>query len=262
VTSAPPATGQTLDSNMPAEPSASIDAIDVSRRFGRRVAVARASLRVAAGELVGLVGPNGAGKSTLLRILAGYLEADAGVVRIAGHDLADDRRAAQARLGYLAETSPLPPEMGVAEYLCFRAALKGVARRRRGEAVAVAAERAGVAAVPRRLLGTLSKGFRQRVGLADALLGDPPVLLLDEPASGLDPMQTRELRGLLAELAGTRAILLSTHDLGELEGLAGRVVVIAGGRVVADEAPAALCARLGVARLEDAVVALCGGAAT
>jgi ABC-2 type transport system ATP-binding protein len=222
-----------------------IDAVDVRRRFGRRAALDRVSLAVGAGEIVGLVGPNGAGKSTLLRILAGFLDADAGTVAIAG------------RVGYLAETSPLPPEMRVVEYLRYRAALKGVRRRDRAAAVAAVIGRAGLAGEERRILGSLSKGYRQRVGLADALLADPPVLLLDEPASGLDPMQARELRGLLAELSGSRAIVMSTHSLGELESLAARVVVIAGGKVVGDGTPEALRAAAGSKSLEDAVVALC-----
>jgi ABC-2 type transport system ATP-binding protein len=223
-----------------------IQARDVARRFGRRVALRGASLRVDAGEIVGLVGPNGAGKSTLLRILAGYLDADSGTVAIDGH------------VGYLAETSPLPPEMRVVEYLRFRAGLKGVARGERAGAVSVAIARAGLAGEERRVVGTLSKGYRQRVGLADALVADPPVLLLDEPASGLDPMQARELRALLAKLSGDRAIIMSTHSLGELESLAARVVVIAGGAVVADGTPEALRAQTGAKTLEDAVVQLCG----
>jgi ABC-2 type transport system ATP-binding protein len=222
-----------------------IHARDVRRRFGRRVALDGVSLSVEAGEIVGLVGPNGAGKSTLLRILAGYLDADAGSVSIDG------------RVGYLVETSPLPPEMRVVEYLRHRAALKGVPR----DAVGVACERAGLVGQEARIVGTLSKGYRQRVGLADALLGDPAVLLLDEPASGLDPMQTRELRGLLGELGGARAIVMSTHALGELETLAARVVVIAAGRVAGDGTPAALRARTKASSLEDAVVALCKEAA-
>jgi ABC-2 type transport system ATP-binding protein len=224
---------------------AMIEAREVERRFGRRVALRGASLRVDAGEIVGLVGPNGAGKSTLLRILAGFLDADRGTVRIDG------------RVGYLAETSPLPPEMRVVEYLRFRAGLKRVARAERGKTVARAIERAGLAGEEQRVIGALSKGYRQRVGLADALLADPPVLLLDEPASGLDPMQTRELRALLAELGGDRAIVMSTHSLGELESLAARVVVIAGGAVVADGTPAELRAQTEKKTLEDAVVALC-----
>jgi ABC-2 type transport system ATP-binding protein len=221
-----------------------IVARDLSRRFGKRIALHGANLRVDAGEIVGLVGPNGAGKSTLLRILAGYLDPDGGTVRIDG------------RVGYLAETSPLPPEMRVIEYLAFRAGLKGVARGGRAAAVARAIERAGLDGVERRVIGALSKGYRQRVGLADALVADPEVLLLDEPASGLDPVQARELRAVLSDLKD-RAIIMSTHSLGELESLAARVVVIAGGTVVADAAPAALREQTGTTSLEDAVVALC-----
>ncbi len=218
------------------EPDPLIDVHDVARRFGRRVALERASLRVRAGELIGLVGPNGAGKSTLLRILAGFLDPDRGRVTVTG------------RVGYLAEGSPLPPEMRVVEYLAFRASLKRIEL---GDVI----ERAGLEGAERRLCGQLSKGYRQRVGLADALLGAPPVLLLDEPASGLDPLQTRELRTTLASLAPGRAIVMSTHSLGELEELATRVVVIAGGKVVADDAPDKV--RGSHSSLEDAIVELC-----
>ena len=214
---------------------------DVSRSFGRHVALDRASFEVAAGTVVGLVGPNGAGKTTALRVIAGYLDPDRGRVTVAG------------ALGYLPESSPLPPDASVTAYLAWRARLKGVARSSVGAAVARAMDKTAIAEVGARVIGTLSKGFRQRVGLADALVADPPVLVLDEPQSGLDPVQVRELRAVLAALAGTRTILIASHNVAELEALAARIVLIAKGRVIADDTPAAL--RGDAATLEDAVVA-------
>ncbi len=217
------------------------------RSFGRSAALRGVDLAVARGELVGLVGPNGAGKTTLLRVLAGYLDADRGRVVVGG------------RVGYLPESAPLPPEARIGEHLALRAALKGVPRRARAGAVDAALARCGLAGQARRVISTLSKGYRQRVGLADALLGDPPIVLLDEPASGLDPLQARELRALLAELAVDRAVIVSTHTLGELEALAARVAVIAAGRIAGDGTVAELRAAAGAApdaSLEDIVIAL------
>jgi ABC-2 type transport system ATP-binding protein len=214
---------------------------DVSRRFGRHVALDGASFEVAAGTVVGLVGPNGAGKTTALRVIAGYLDPDRGRVTVDG------------ALGYLPESSPLPPDATVHAYLAWRARLKGVARASAKAAVARAMETTAIADAAARVIGTLSKGYRQRVGLADALVADPPVLVLDEPQSGLDPVQVRELRAVLAALAGSRTILIASHNVGELEALAARIVLIARGRVIADDTPAAL--RGSAATLEDAVVA-------
>jgi ABC-2 type transport system ATP-binding protein len=230
----------------------------VSRRFGRQVALVEASLRAEPGALVGVVGPNGAGKTTLLRIAVGFLDPDHGRVTIDGIDLARDRRGAQARLGYLPESAPLPPEMRVGAYLRFRARLKGGSARGARATVAAALGRAAIEDVEGRVIGTLSKGYRQRVGLADALLGDPPVLILDEPQSGLDPVQVRELRAVLAGLSENRTVVIASHAVAELEAMAARLVVIAGGRVIATGTPAEL--RGDHATLDDAIVARLGAA--
>jgi ABC-2 type transport system ATP-binding protein len=226
----------------------------IARAFGSRRAVADVSLDVAAGEAVLLVGRNGAGKTTLLRIATGFLDPDAGDVTIDGIDLARDRARAQARLGYLPEHAPAPAELTVREHLALRAKLKRVAP----AGLARALELAGLGDVVRQRIATLSKGFRQRVGLADALLGDPPLLILDEPTSGMDPIQVRQLRDHLAAAARERAVLVSSHAVADLEPLATRVAVLRAGQLVANDTPRALCERAGADRLEAAVIALLG----
>jgi len=213
------------------------------------------SLEVAIGEAVLLVGRNGAGKSTLLRIATGFLDADEGEVAIDGVDVARDRSRAQAKLGYLPEHAPAPAELTVRAHLLSRARIKGV----RPDAVAKAMEAANVASEAERRIGTLSKGFRQRVGLADALLGEPPLLILDEPTSGMDPIQTKELRDHLITAAKQRAVLVSSHAVADLEGLAARIAVLRDGELVACDAPAALLDQTKTSKLEDAVVKLLGG---
>jgi ABC-2 type transport system ATP-binding protein len=227
----------------------------LAKSYGTRRALADISLTVSAGEAVLLVGRNGAGKTTLLRIATGYLDADAGSVTIDGIDIARERQRAQARLGYLPEHAPAPAELTVVAHLNSRARLKGVPLA--GVAIAMAA--AAVATEAERRIGTLSKGFRQRVGLADALLGEPPLLVLDEPTSGMDPIQTKELRDHLIAAATRRAVLVSSHAVADLEGLAARIAVLRDGVLVANAAPAALLAQTKTARLEDAVVKLLGG---
>lgn len=212
----------------------------VSVRFGRRTAVRDVSFEIGAGEVVGLVGQNGAGKTTLLRAIAGYLAPDAGSIRVDGE------------IGYLAEGAPAYPEMRVEAFLAFRARCKGVARARVAERVEAAMAVARIAERRRSAIGTLSRGLRQRVGVADALVADPPIALLDEPATGLDPVQVRELRALLAEQRGKRTVVLSSHQLGEIAAVATRVLVLADGALVADAAPDEL------GSLEDALVALAG----
>jgi len=227
----------------------------IDKAFGARAAVAGVSLAVAAGEAVLLVGRNGAGKTTLLRIATGFLDADAGSVTIDGVDLGRDRARAQARLGYLPEHAPAPGELTVAEFLRGRARLKRAA----SSEVARVIEAAALADVARQRIATLSKGFRQRVGLADALLGAPRLLVLDEPTSGMDPIQVRELRERLQRAIGEdRGVVVSSHAVADLEALATRVVVMRDGRVVADAPVAQL---RGAGTLEAAVVALLGDAA-
>jgi len=204
------------------------------KRYGSVTAVDGVTFEIARGEVVGFLGPNGAGKTTTLRILAGFLGATSGTVTIAGHDVTREPRAAQRALGYMPEAVPLYPEMRVGEYLTFRAELKGVPRGKRKDAVARAMARARVDDVATRLVGNLSKGYRQRVGLADALVAEPPILILDEPTAGLDPNQIREVRALVRELAQEHTVLLSTHILGEVEASCTRVLVVAKGKLVAE----------------------------
>jgi len=232
----------------------------IVRRFGRRRAVAGVTLEVAAGEAVLLVGRNGAGKTTLLRIAAGFLDPDEGEVFVDGIAMARQRARAQARLGYLPEHAPAPGELTVRDHLYLRARQKQVAGAR--AAVDAAIDRAvaltGLGDTVRQPIATLSKGFRQRVGLADALLGDPPLVILDEPTSGMDPIQVVQLRDHLVAAARDRAVLVSSHAVSDLEALASRVAVLRDGALVACEAPDALCRRTGAARLDAAVVALLG----
>ncbi len=210
-----------------------IEASHLSKSYGPVKAVADVSFRVERGEVVGFLGPNGAGKSTTLRMLAGFLGPTSGTVRIAGHDLAVDPLPARAALGYMPETSPLYPELRVGEYLSFRAELKRVPRARRREAVRRALAEVNIADVEDVVIGHLSKGYRQRVGLADALVASPPILILDEPTAGLDPNQIRDVRALVRELGKDRTVLVSTHILSEVEAMCTRALVIAGGRLVA-----------------------------
>ncbi|MFT3769812.1 MAG: ABC transporter ATP-binding protein [Minicystis sp.] len=211
-----------------------IEARRLSKSYGSVKAVDDVSFRVDRGEVVGFLGPNGAGKSTTLRILAGFLGPTSGSVRIAGLDLADDPVTARAQVGYMPETSPLYPEMRVSEYLGFRAELKLVARRARRDAVRRALVEARIEDVEDVMIGHLSKGYRQRVGLADALVAQPPILILDEPTAGLDPNQIREVRDLVRTLGKDRAVLVSTHILSEVEATCSRALVIARGKLVAE----------------------------
>ena len=209
------------------------------------------SFEVEKAEIVGLLGPNGAGKTTLMRILSCFLAPTRGTAVLAGCSIADDTRGVRRALGYLPEAVPLPPEMRVTEYLGFRAGLKAVPRDKRHASVDDAIGIAGLGDRRTQIIGTLSRGYRQRVGLADALLARPPILILDEPTVGLDPNQIRETHALIRELGRDRAVLLSTHILPDVEALASRVVIVDRGQVKASGTPAALREKLGAASLDD-----------
>jgi len=204
---------------------------NLSKYFGPVLAVNNVSFQVEKNEIVGLLGNNGAGKTTIMRILTTYLPASSGIARVGGFDVMTQSMDVRQRVGYLPESIPLYPEMRVEEYLAYRAKLKGVDRRKRASRIDYCLERCKVADVRRRLAGTLSKGYRQRVGLADAMIGDPPLLILDEPTDGLDPGQKAETLGMLRELGRDHTIMLSSHLLSEVETLVQRVIIIRRGHI-------------------------------
>lgn len=220
-----------------------IDAHALTKRFGARTAVDALTFAVERGETVGFLGPNGAGKSTTMRLLTGFIAPSAGTVRVAGHDIEAEPLAARRSIGYLPESNPLYRDMRVHEFLRFRARLKRLPRARRVAAVEESLERCRVADVRDRIIGQLSKGYRQRVGLADALLGKPPLLILDEPTVGLDPNQVVETRRLIRDIGRECTVFLSTHILHEVEFLCPRVLIIDRGRLVAEGAAADLARR-------------------
>jgi ABC-2 type transport system ATP-binding protein len=211
-----------------------IVAKDLVKRFGPTVAVDRVSFEVGQGEVVGFLGPNGAGKTTTIRILTCYHTASSGSATVAGHDVWADSVGVRRNVGYLPENVPIYPDLRVREYLRYRAALKGVPRARRRAAVDAAMERCGVADVQRKLVGHVSRGYRQRVGLADALVASPPILILDEPTSGLDPNQRRRMKDLIVELGREHTVLFSSHILAEVADVSSRILIINHGVLVAD----------------------------
>ena len=203
----------------------------LSKTFGRFLAVHSIDFEIPKGQVVGFLGPNGAGKTTTLRMICGYLRPSGGRVLVDGVDVREHPRRVQKLLGYLPESAPLYADMRVDEYLAFRGRIFGLGRAQRGRAVDAAVERCWLGDVRRRPIAQLSKGYRQRVGLASVLLHSPPVLILDEPTTGLDPAQIRETRGLIRELAGSHTVLLSSHNLTEVELTCDRIIMLAGGRI-------------------------------
>jgi ABC-2 type transport system ATP-binding protein len=214
------------------------------RRFGSTVALADVTFRVGPGEIVGFLGPNGAGKTTAMRILTGSLAPTSGSARIDGYDVQNELQAVRRRIGFMPEQVPLYGEDTVEAFLGFVADVKGVSRSLRTSQIEELTALCGLAKVRHRLVGHLSKGYRQRVGLAQALVGDPPVLILDEPTSGLDPNQIVEIRALIAGFRGRKTVLLSSHLLDEVARLCERVLILADGRVVAEERPEAIAGSL------------------
>jgi ABC-2 type transport system ATP-binding protein len=216
----------------------------LTKRYARTVAVNDISFEVEKGQIVGFLGPNGAGKTTTMRILTGFLPATAGKANVAGFDVQESPMEVKKRIGYLPETPPVYPEMEVGEYLDFAGQLKGIGRhdikRRRDDAIG----RCSLGDVRNKLIGKLSKGYRQRVGIAQAIIHNPDVLILDEPTSGLDPKQIIEIRELLRALSGEHTIILSTHILSEVEHSCERVIIISRGKVVAQDSVSNLTNRL------------------
>ena len=224
---------------------AMIEVRDLRKTFGAVEAVRGISFRVDGGEIVGFLGPNGAGKTTTLRILAGIFPPTSGEVRIAGRDPARDPLACRRAVGYFPEYAPFYPDLRVEGYLRFVARMKRIPRAERARAVARVLASCGLDGVARRRVGTLSKGYRQRVGLAQALCGDPPILILDEPTIGLDPGQVVEIRDLVRALGGSRTVFFSSHILSEVEALCERVIVVARGRLVGEGTARELSERVG-----------------
>ena len=214
-----------------------IEVENLTKRYAGHTAVSGLSFTVARGEIVGLLGPNGAGKSTTMRILSCFLPATSGTVRVGGRDVFNDSTEVRRRIGYMPENNPLHLEMRVREYLKFRARLKGLGWKRSRDRVDTVLEQCGLTDVRKKIIGQLSKGFRQRVGLADALVHEPELIILDEPTIGLDPQQIRAVRQLIKGLAKSHTVLISTHILPEVEMTCNRVLIMYEGRILAADTP-------------------------
>jgi ABC-2 type transport system ATP-binding protein len=228
-----------------------IEIVGLTKRFGSFTAVDGATFNVARGEVLGFLGPNGAGKSTTMRMLAGFMIPSSGTARICGHDVQTDGVAARRALGFLPEGAPTYPEMTVTGFLNFCARVRGFSGNELAQRVSHAVALTRLEGVLLQPVETLSKGFKRRVGLAQALLHDPPVLVLDEPTDGLDPNQKHEVRALIAQMAPHKAIVISTHILEEVDAVCTRAIIIAAGRVVADATPAELQRQHPSGKLDD-----------
>ena len=221
-----------------------IEVTNLVRRYGPHVAVDHASFTIQKGEIVGFLGPNGAGKSTTMNILTGYLSATEGTVRVDGQDILEFPTEIKRKIGYLPENPPLYQDMTVREFLSFAGEIKGIPKKDRGETMNRIMETVGINDVSKRLIKNLSKGYKQRVGLAQAMMGDPQALILDEPTAGLDPIQILEIRDLISELGKDRTIILSSHILPEVSAVCRRVLIIDKGKIVADDSPQNLARRI------------------
>ncbi|WP_300998215.1 ATP-binding cassette domain-containing protein [Hyphomonas sp.] len=233
-----------------------LDVRSLEKAYGSKQAVRGISFAVEKGTVLGFLGPNGAGKSTTMRMIAGVLEPDVGDVLIDGKSIISDRRAAQAALGYLPEGAPLYNDMTPPEFLAFLASARQIPKAQRKDAIERTIADARISGVLGQRIGALSKGYRRRVGLAGAILHDPPVLVLDEPTDGLDPNQKRAVRALIARMAPTKAIVISTHTLTEVPAMCHRAVLVDRGRIVADDTPEGLARRSDEGTLESAFARL------
>ncbi len=214
-----------------------IEVANLTKRYAGHTAVSDISFTVGRGEIVGLLGSNGAGKSTTMRILSCFMPATSGTVRVAGFDVFTEADEVRRRIGYMPENNPLYPEMRVREYLKFRARLKGLTRKRLRERMDVVMEQCSLTNVSRKIIGQLSKGYRQRVGLADSLVHEPELIILDEPTIGLDPKQIRSVRQLIKDLGRNHTVLISTHILPEVEMMCSRVLILHEGKILAADTP-------------------------
>jgi len=221
-----------------------IEVTNLVRRYGPHIAVDHASFKIEKGEIVGFLGPNGAGKSTTMNILTGYLSSTEGTVKVDGRDILEYPTEIKRKIGYLPENPPLYMDMTVREFLSFAGEIKGIPSKNKKETMNRIMETVGVTDVSKRLIRNLSKGYKQRVGLAQAMIGDPQVLVMDEPTAGLDPIQILEIRDLIRELGKDRTIILSSHILPEVSAVCKRVLIINRGRIVADDTPENLAKRI------------------
>jgi ABC-2 type transport system ATP-binding protein len=211
-----------------------IEVRELSRSYGELKAVDRVTFDISRREIVGLLGHNGAGKTTIMKMLTGFLEPSSGTIRIEGLEIADCRREIQRRIGYLPENCPLYPDMTVLDHLDYHASLHGIATSGRAAAIRRAVERTELGAKAMAQVATLSRGYRQRLGVAQAILHEPDILILDEPTNGLDPSQIQHMRSLIRELAGHATVIISTHILQEVEAICGRVLIMRAGRLALD----------------------------